>query len=341
MSLVSQSNQRLKVHGTDRLAHVKSIGGLADGTVILDVVLDAQSIPRLAKLSDAYQRVQFHKLVFRIEPMAATSTVGGLVAGFVPDAQDRIGSGDRALARVLAVSGSKLFKAWQSVSVVHNCVPDLLYTSLPPKGEARLSSPGRFVVVVDSKVVGTSSGEIPMSVYLDWWVTLLEPSLEQAEGESNAPIVAEKSFYLRASNVGLWWKDDAGGDDPRTAIPGIQFNQMYRLPSKRFVDFTDTTATGDEQIGSFDRVRMTNDATHGVTLWVVDYNGKDIPSKPSKNQWFLERGDVLHPEAPPNLQRGAQYLCRPLLKKSCAPKPRPLSMSSESLDALSEDFENL
>lgn len=332
--LASQATEKLRVHGTDRLAHVPDISIYNDGDVALDFLVGALAIPRLARLAEAYQRVVYHRLVFRVEAMAPTSAIGGLVSGFIPDASDNVGTGGEALSRVLAVPGARLFKAWQSVSIAHSCLPDVLYTSVPPVGDIRLSSPGRLVIIVDSKVVVSTSGmRVPLSVYLDWDVTLMEPSLEGKEQKGSA-IESKADFYLRSANVGLWWTDDAGGDDPRTKVPGIQFDQEYRLSSKRYIDFGEAGTSG-----SYDRVMLVNDTTHGVTFAPVDYKGKPMMLHPARNMFFIERGDVLVPEIP-NPQLGLQ-ICRPPYLGGCGSRPSKLSTPSGSLESLSKSFEKM
>lgn len=336
---MSQGTQRISVHGTDRLGHVPDAEKFSDGGVVMDVIIDALAIPRLSRLAEAYQRIVFRHLVFRVEPMAPSMCVGGFVSGFIPDPTDNIGSGEKALERLLAVPGSKVHKAWQSAVVSHKCLPDVLYTSEPPLGDLRFSSPGRFVLIVDGQLNdGSIASRIPVSIYVDWKVDLLSPSLENED--RSGPVVAQESFYLRSQNVGLWYKDTDGGDDPRPHIPGIQFDVPYRLDSKRYVDFTDSDAGTTEIIGSFDRVMLQNHSTHGVTLFVLNYKGEIIDSKPTKNQYFLEKGDVLKPE-PLNAQKGLNYLSQRRSGLRPEDKQRRLSMQSKSSEMDFPGFERL
>lgn len=312
--------------GTDRIFHINDIAGKAPGAVILDALLTPDIVPRLHKLAEAYQRIRYHKLVFRVETMVPTFSTGGYAFGFIPDPRDVLQPGTSALSRVMATPGAKLAKSWQSSVVAHKCNADLLYTNEPPLSELRLFSPGRVCFVIDSTPQGgTASAEMPVSIWLEWSVTLSEPSLESHNKSSL--IVAQNNFYIRSSNVGLWWRDSSGGDDPRSQIPGIQFDVVYQLTSKRFVDFTDGTT---ETLGSFDKVLLSNDTVHGVTLWVVDYSNKPIKGTGTKNVWVIEKGDTLTP-LPGNSQVGLEHRWQRPLTSPYEPRPGPSSNPSPPL----------
>lgn len=335
LSLTSRANARVKLSGTDRIAHVPNIAHFGDGATVLSLAITCSDIPRLSHIAEAYQRVIFHKLCFRIVPMAATTSSGGYIAGFVPDVSDDLSSGPDRLNRLVAQSGTKIAKVWQNVTVTHQCVPDNLYTSTPPRGDQRLSSPGRFVIIVDSEIPGKND-KVPVSVYLDWSVTLFEPALESQV--ANAPLVAPVNFYLRSNNVGLWFKDADGGDDPRIAGLNCVFDVPYRVASKRYIDFN-AGEGAEEIVGNFDRVMLNHHPVHGITLFVLDFHGKIISEKPSKNQFFLEKGDTLVPE-PPNVVTGRAFLSqsKSMLKRESQPRPS-LSKSSSlgSVSVISED----
>ena len=333
LALTTHATSKIRITGTDRIAHIANIAGMEEGTVVLDVPITCSDVPRLETMGKAYQRVIFDKLVFRVVPMSSTANSGGYVAAFVPDVRDVLGSGPNTLNRLVAQDGAKIAKIWQSTNVAHKCVRDLLYTSIPPKGELRLSSPGRFVIALES-TIPAKGDTIPISVYMDWSVLLCEPSLE-VDSPMNSPLTAHASFYLRSANMGLWWADTAGADNPTTKIPGIKKGVNYVLPSKRFVDFS---GGGDENapetLGSFDKVRFENDKVHGLTLWVLDYNGKPIKEKPGKNVWFIEEGDTLTPE-PENVKRVLSCPCPDRLMQQRSMLPGPSLMPLERSDSQS------
>lgn len=324
--MVSSSGAILHIKGTDRLAHVSDLTVYGEGGVVLDVPLVPASVPRLRNLAASYQRVRWKRIVLRFEPMVPSITSGGYVCGFVPDADDDLSEG-AALDRLMAHTGSKMVKAWQAATVSHRCMPDLLYTSRRPKQEARLYSPGRVALVIDSKIAVGERTSAPLSVYIDWEVELHEPCLEGTFTKAGA-IEALDSFYTRQSNVGLWWKDGGGGDDPRTKLPGIQFDVVYRSISKRYTEFTDASSgSAVTMAGSFDRFCMTNDGTHGITLWVCDYKGAPIQKYGIHNTWMLEKGDTFVPE-PKNLFQGLHHLQYPNCFEVWRPRQEPSSEQS-------------
>lgn len=299
--VASKGTQAIRLKGTDRFAHIPNLESFGEKGVVLDVPLVPASLPRLRNLAGSYQRIEWKKLVVRYEPMVPTAAVGGYVCGFIPDPEDDLQTGD-PLERLLAHPGSKLTKIWQASTVVHKPLNDRLYTSQPPRGEVRLYSPGRVALVIDSAVSGGKDVKCPLSVYIDWEVVLMEPSLEAVV--KAAPLEVGANFYCRSSNVGLWWKDGTGGDDPREKIPGLQFNQVYKAGSKRFMDLG---SGADRVAGNWDRFILVNDATHGVTLAPVDYSGKTLLAAAAYNIFVLEKGDVLIPVAE-NSTVGLQYL---------------------------------
>lgn len=331
LALTSRANARVKLSGTDRLAHVPNISNFGDGATVLSVAITCADIPRLAQIAEAYQRVVFHKLCFRVVPMASTANSGGYVAGFVPDVSDDFSGGADGLNRLVAQSGTKIAKVWQNVTITHRCVSDNLYTSTPPRGDQRLSSPGRFVIIVDSEIP-TKNDKVPVSVYLDWSVTLFEPALEQ-KISVNAPLVSPTNFYLRQGNVGLWFKDEAGGDNPINAGLNLALNIPYRLSSKSYIDFA-ADGTKEEVVGNFDRVRFELDTTHGLTFYMVDFHGKSIVQKPSRNQFIIEKGDTLIPE-PPNALTGRAFLSPSKSTFARESLPRPSLSKSSSLGSVS------
>lgn len=316
----------LRLAGTDRFGHIADLSKYGEGAVVFDVPVIPAGVPRLRNLAASYQRIVWRKLVFRFEPMVPSVTTGGYVCGFVPDPDDDLAQGN-AIDRLLAHTGSKMVKAWQATVVAHKCVGDRLFTSRPVNGESRLYSPGRVALVVDTKISAGRDTPAGLSIYLDWEVELMEPSLEGPSTKATT-LEARASFYSRASNVGLWWKDTAGGDDPRTQIPGIQFDQLYALKSKRFVSF----GQGETAVlGNFDRVVLQNHPTHGVTLFVVGYDDRILELTSSQNVWFLEAGDTLTP-VPKNSLTGLEHLPTPKLWENFGPRPRRLCEQSEDSD---------
>lgn len=166
-------------------------------------------------------------------------------------------------------------------------------------------------------------------MFVDWQVKLSVPSLEGEVPHQAATIRTSVAFYARNSNVGLWYKDD-GGDDPRPVIPGIRFNVVYRTELPFYLDMPDQVS------GNYDKVMMTNDPQHGVTLWIVDHKGKTISSKPNKNQWILSEQTILSPIVP-EIRAGMEFLSlRPSTAQSVQSLVKPDLGSTEHSERFSQ-----
>lgn len=329
--VVSKNSKPIHISGTDRYLHVEDISVHSSGKIVFNQALSPLSFGRLSKLADTYQRIIWKKLVFRVVPMAPTSVSGGYIASYISDPTDDPGTGSAALSRLTANKATRIVKAWEQATLVVKPVQDHLYTSVNPAGGMRLYSPGRFVLAVDSQVSTGTSIKCPVTVYLDWDVTLFEPSLESEPGHNAGPIACLESFYGRSNNDGLWYRDSTGGDDPRPMIPGIKFDVVYKLETKRFAQFPSVLI-------NFDKVMMTRDTEHGITLWVCDYSGKPIKEKFSLNCWVIEAGDVLSPIETPN-SVGSEYLCRPQIEASCPEYPKQPDKLLIKMQKLSDSLE--
>lgn len=328
----SKQTVAIRERGTDRFAHFPSATGKEAGTLLLDVEVGVHSFPRLKVLAGAYQRYRFKRLEFRFVSMVPSTFSGGYIAAFIPDVTDRVGTGDAMLSRLLAAEGAKATKIWQNMSLVHTRFRDTLYTSDPPSGDQRLYSPGRIAIGVDSKVEGPTSMATPMTVYVDWEVELMEPSIEGATNiHPTGAVFAEKNFYSRSAQRGLWYKDDQ--TDPASAIPGIK-EQIYQLKSSRFASFA-------SQAGNYDRVKYVKPTKEsedegfdvcGLSaapgeLLIVGFDGQPITEVSDKNYWFIEQGDMLVPVEKQDFSTGLEFLCLRSTEDSLSSRPEVLAGS--------------
>lgn len=326
-TIKSSASQRLRVHGTDRYVHIPNCVGKKEGSVLFNAEVSAESFARLKHISEAYQRYHFKKLVFRIVPMASTDFSGGYAAAFIADASDDIGSGGDALNRIVAQTGAKITKIWQSAVVSHRCLPDLLYTSEPPGGDIRLHSPGRLVVAVDSEISGaTDRIKVPMTIYCDWEADLYESCLEGPHAKVSGQIVVSKPFYSRSEKVGLFDKDDMVTAE--TSIPGITVNEEYTVSHDVFLRF-------ETEGGNYSKLKYEYNSTEKrYVLYVVGHDGKKLSQKTDVNYWALQAGDRLTPVAK-NVTVGEEYLC---LKKTEASSSTP-EIPPEGLDTVTSEME--
>lgn len=133
------------------------------------MVVEPSHFDRLKVLCEAYQRIRYKRLTFRIVPMAPSVIAGGYTAGFIRDCKDRL-SGD--VTSALLASGGVSKKNYDDSIVVVTGIPDLYYTSVEHVGSiSRWSSPGSFVISVDSP----ADKDMDVLVYMDWHVELSEP----------------------------------------------------------------------------------------------------------------------------------------------------------------------
>lgn len=299
VSIATKNAGSVKLHGTDRIIHVDDVSGYGTGHVLVDLSMSCSTFKRLSHMSEAYQRVRFKKLVFRIVTMCSTGTSGGFAAAFCADPTDVLGDGSDALDRVVAQVGGKVTKFWESVTIPGKLVPDLLYTSQPPTGDLRLASPGRLWVVIESK----ASTKVPLTIYCDWAVDLSVPSLE-GHASTGGALVVQQNFFSKKSTVGLWFTaNGTDHDDPRPGIPGLEFDRTYETRKDYFFSFDNS------RDGNFNRFKLVNDPTHGVTLAPVSPDGKTVIDKSTTDQWGPAKGETFTP-IPLLEERGSEFLCR-------------------------------
>lgn len=185
--------------GSDRLFHVDDISAFKPTTIPISSPITAQSVPRLEKISEAFQRIRYVSLKMRVVPQVSTATSGGYVAAFVADVADTIPDSQFGLSKLTSQAGAQTKKWWETATVSAYLSNDLLYTSFSPQ-DPRLSSPGKFVLAAD----GISSQRGSMTVYLDWDVLLSVPSLEGTEQEETSIFTSSKQIWTKAGTAGLW-----------------------------------------------------------------------------------------------------------------------------------------
>lgn len=330
----SKGTESQALKGTDRLAHIPDIAVFGGDKKVLDTLISVESFPRLKHIASAYQRVMFIKLVFRVVPQVPTTISGGYVAGFVADPSDDLGDGADAVNRLVAQAGAKVTKIWESATIVGKPLQESLFTSESSTGEIRLISPGRFVLCTEgAPQTGTRGIPMPLTVYCDWSVKLMIPSLESETGKTHGALVVNSNFYARSSNAGLWWSDGTGGDDPRTKIPGIQFDVVYKTPTRFYISYPSTAA-------NYDRFIMVNHPTHGITLAPVKYaTAKDpVLDRADKNVWVFEKGTLFIPQAIPN-EKGLEFLCHERPSRTLQDPPGRSSLISQTSSSSSKRLE--
>lgn len=299
------------ISGTDRLYHVEDISRLSAGRIALETPINAQSLPRLEKVSDAFQRIKFKKLQFRVTPQISTATSGGYVVAFCADVTDRFWSNEKGLSKLTSQKGSKTQKWWEGATVIGQCTNDLLYTSTSLE-EPRLSSPGKFVLAVD----GRASQEGSLTVHLDWCVELSVPSLEGNGNDEKSIPELQYSLWTKAGDDGLWAliKDNdynSLDQDARHAITGtVKTSSYYRLNGVR--TFLVNTANAISGMVGFNYVYVGAD----YKMYAADPEDKTARSKQTAYSYghtmVAAKGEFLESEASQDdyhFLKGSRFLC--------------------------------
>jgi len=213
--------------------------------VLAQIVLTPESLPRLEKLGDAYQRIRYHSLRFTVEPLLSTAVSGGYTCGFIKDAADPVR--DDSTSELLA-SGGVARKFWESAVISVGQLPDLYYTN-PGEGtpEYRWASPGSFVIIVDAPA--SSAGAV--KIYLDWKVTLTEPTVQGTHDNAPGVVEALQSAYTLDQNYGIY--DDDGKQLKTEDLFGVKLpiGSVINMPSIRYYSQAQSATAPGYLVGYF------------------------------------------------------------------------------------------
>ncbi|UTU02166.1 capsid protein [rice-associated noda-like virus 2] len=169
---------------------------IADGTTVFAFKVEPALFPTLARFASSYQRIRYHKLVFRLSCHMPTSSSGGYLMGFRADPTDKLpSSAENRKQFVVGTPGSVKNPIWQSYDMVipaREIDNRLYYTS---EGvDPREYSPGHFYLVVDGAV--NQAGSLSLSI--DYDVTCSQPALEfvdEAEELEFTEVVTKAKAY--------------------------------------------------------------------------------------------------------------------------------------------------
>lgn len=279
------------VSGVDRLEHIEDISKYAHGTVVLDDLISASSFARLSKIAGAYQKVRFRKLQFRVVPMIPTSVGGGYVVAFVRDPADVPPSdGNDLLNWVTSQQGSVTTKWWQNSAISVPLSDRTYYTS--SSEEIREYSPGRLVIVVDGKA--SSSG--PVTVFVDWSVTLTHASLESTIVPGRPDhTVALRNLWTKDTNTYVWSYDptktkDSGSPNPEYMFSDWAVGDLFMLPSAFTLMEYKSGQTGDSEVENFWVLHVESET--GVR-WRIHPDTTDSGRAAADDVLIIPRGAVL------------------------------------------------
>lgn len=311
------------VSGVDRLEHVEDISKYAHGGIVIDDLISASSFARLSKIAGAYQKVRYRKLAFRVVPMIPTSVGGGYVVAFVRDPADVPPTkGDDLLNWVTSQQGSITTKWWQSSAVSVPCADKVYYTSTSE--EVREYSPGRLVVVVDGKA--TAAG--PVTIFVDWSVTLTHASLEGTviPGRPDHTVV-QRNLWTKNQNTYVWSYDpsksaDSGSPNPELMFSDWKVGDLFMLPSAFTLEEYKKDGAGEAETENFWVLHV--ESVTGVR-WRIHPDTTDSARQAADDVLIIPRGAVLRrvEQTTASLQGEAQprgtYLTR--ASGSCSVSP--------------------
>lgn len=247
---VGAPTARITLSGTDLLEFVPDVSKFASGELVTAISIKPQLLRRLGTLANAYQRIRYRKLVFRITSRCSTSTGGGYLAAFSADPADVFPLKDASA--YLASNPSALSSPWwTSADIQANLPSRLFYTD--PSSEVREYSPGSFLLACDAKA--TQPGAF--SIYAHWQVDLESPTLHPMGVDDDAPVLV---FQL---------KRDAG---PHSSNALCAYNEDGSpMDSYRVSDLVEEDLSHPDYEGSVWRPPFTFSYMAGAELWASPY----------------------------------------------------------------------
>lgn len=151
---------------------IRTVNGTEMGDVIYNSLVTPVSAVRLALLSKAYQRIQWHRCEIKIVPLNGSTTTSGYTAGFVEDPDAAVPRGKIDLIQYLtALRSSVVRQSWVAEATGKLVAPSNLPEMYTQQGsDIRRWSPGRIVIAAGGPI---SNGTFQLM--LSYKVTLSVP----------------------------------------------------------------------------------------------------------------------------------------------------------------------
>jgi hypothetical protein len=207
--------------------------GVTAGHIYLTLLIDTLLSPRLADLSQQYQRSTWKKVKFDVVHGVPTSTPGRYLHGIVEDPTDNIEGKGLALLQNLTSNQSFVSQsvfASSSVTMrrpMANTPKGGYFNSIAPSDSLRLSSPGKYLLVAEQDIPASVTGSL--TVWIDYEVDLHVPTHET---DSAATFVLPYDIYGANSTSGIGPTKQVGRPtnwfvDPTAEIPLFLREQKY------------------------------------------------------------------------------------------------------------------
>lgn len=230
MGPVSMNQTVVNVSGMHPCRYVQSdhvgtvnFNTLDDGKLVFLFRVDPSMFKSMSKIASAFQRITWNSITFSLSSRMPTSSSGGYVMGFRPDASDNHPPSDIEELKQYVNSSphavsNNIWKSYTMRIGPRELTKRLLYTS--PGDDPREFSPGMLFVVVDGGV--NQAGALSLTVQYD--VTFSTPSYE-AEQVDDGP-----SEYTNQVKMYLYDGETTprSGDSSGSAV--LTFAQIFGTP---------------------------------------------------------------------------------------------------------------
>lgn len=231
MGPVSMNQTVINVPGSHPCRYVQSdhvgtvnFDTLPDGKLVFLFRVDPSMFKSMSKIASAFQRITWNSITFSLSSRMPTSSSGGYVMGFRPDASDNHPpSAVEELKQYVNSSphavSNNIWKSYTMRIGPKELTKRLLYTS--PGDDPREFSPGMLFVVTDGGV--NQAGALSLTVQYD--VTFSTPSYE-AEQVDEGP-----SEYISQVKMYLYDGQQVPRSGDTSSTPILKFAQIFGAPA--------------------------------------------------------------------------------------------------------------
>lgn len=209
--VLTKDKPTMTLQGTDLYATIPDLSVFDAHTVVIDKPITIGDFERLGITGRTFQRIKWLRITFRLIMETASTTAGGYALAIIRDPTDVQESSLPGYRRLIGNDNVQIAKAWENSTVHLPRRQDWLYTS--DDTEARWYSPGKLVVMTDTKIsTGPYNVPVGASIYAHWSVAFKDPTIEDRSATiealaSNAALQVQDASVARKLT-----KADVGGN---------------------------------------------------------------------------------------------------------------------------------